>query len=75
MGDAQEILDDEALTNLAANKDFLKVHEYLKARLSETRATVDDLKVDKLPHIQGRISAFKDIINLFEEIIHDDSRS
>jgi len=74
IGAVEEILSNEEILSLATRPEVKKLVEYLKARLTETRATVDTVSQTSLPNLQGRIITLKEIIDLFEDII-DESRS
>lgn len=70
----EEILTDEDIKFLAANKEFGKLLEYLNTGLSELRLRVDTVSCERLGHLQGGIQAYRDIIKLFEDIINEDRR-
>ena len=65
---ATEILTPDDIRFLSGCSQFGKLISEVRGYLDACRLEVDTVHCDKLPELQGRIRAYKNIITIFEEI-------
>ena len=67
MDEENDLLSEEEIKFIRESQAGRKLISELKEILAKTRLEVDDVKPDRLPVLQGRISTFKEILLLLGE--------